>query len=361
MITLLLLLACFDDTPRIQLDDIGLTLDFPSSWSLLSASGPFTAMAERPPKDALAMFTRATLSADQAEASYLSGMSRALSNHQLLANERLKHQAFEVRRIRLRGTTPGGTDLHHLTFIFQGPDESFTLTFVTKSERVPELAPEFQAIADSFKLEGPKTAPQQTAFWRELYADQPNLSELDKLIAEIDVNARDRRGKTPLILAIMQRKGALVRWLLAHGANPDHPNNDRELMQMVASPPILALLERHRTGHQPAPAAIDAPEPQNFNWASAEQELFSGIEEGRIARVTNALAKEVDLNARDRNYRLPALEMTRKLIAEFQELELDPGNLPAIQALLEQALAKKGASAPVATDPSSAVKAIESN
>ncbi len=346
MMPMMLLLVLLDGPPRIQLEDDGLTLDFPATWRLLPAGGPFTAMAERPPHDALAMFTRAELDADGAESNYLAGMPRAFRDHELLTSEHLTHPQLPVRRILLRGTTPGGTELRHLTYIFQGPNASFTLTFATKSDRYAELEPEFKTIADSLKLQDQHIPQEVAAFWQELAAGKPDLEQLARLLGSVDINARDRRGKTPLIFAILSRKGLLVRWLLAHGADPEHPNNDLKLMRLVASPPILALLEKHRSGAQPPAIAADATEPQHFTWASAEEELFSGIEEGRPARVADALGKEVDLNARDRNYRLPALEMTRQLIAEFRELELDPGNLPAIEHMLAKAKAARAATPP---------------
>ena len=68
------------------------------------------------------------------------------------------------------------------------------------------------------------------------------------LTSNVDVNARDTNGRTALILAIQHNHGAIVRALLAHGANPNTPDSHgtTPLMaaRIIANWGVFAALQR---------------------------------------------------------------------------------------------------------------------
>jgi uncharacterized protein len=73
------------------------------------------------------------------------------------------------------------------------------------------------------------------------------------LNANVDVNALDAKGQTALIIAIQSNHVAVVKALLAHGANPNTPNS-RGLTPLRAARSrdnfaILAVLERNGRIH----------------------------------------------------------------------------------------------------------------
>lgn len=63
-------------------------------------------------------------------------------------------------------------------------------------------------------------------------------------------------GDTPLHVAIRENKFEIVEWLLKHGADPDHQNEDeespRELAQEIGAAPIKALFSRLPSGMRSA-------------------------------------------------------------------------------------------------------------
>jgi ankyrin repeat protein len=65
----------------------------------------------------------------------------------------------------------------------------------------------------------------------------------------VDVNALDAHGQTALILAIQNNHVAIVRALLAHGANPNTANSrgytPLRAARMSANLAILTALERN--------------------------------------------------------------------------------------------------------------------
>ena len=71
------------------------------------------------------------------------------------------------------------------------------------------------------------------------------------LAGDVDVNALDAKGQTALILAIQNNHLAVVRELLAHGANPNTPDSHGftplRAARIRANFAILTALERN--GH----------------------------------------------------------------------------------------------------------------
>ena len=125
-----------------------------------------------------------------------------------------------------------------------------------------------------------------------------------------------------------------MKWLLEHGADFDHPHNKPSLLKMAASPPIIARLKQRQAGGAVTADKTGSPKALEIVWTSTEKELFAGITSRRPEYVREALDKGVDLTALHANYRLPALALTRKLIEEFRDLDLDPGALIDIEQLL---------------------------
>jgi uncharacterized protein len=84
----------------------------------------------------------------------------------------------------------------------------------------------------------------------ELYraAQSGDLGILRNVLGNnIDLNARDTKGRTALILAIQHGHVAAVKMLLAHGANPS----------MTDSHGVTPLTEAHNRGNYEIIAAID--------------------------------------------------------------------------------------------------------
>jgi ankyrin repeat protein len=80
-------------------------------------------------------------------------------------------------------------------------------------------------------------------------AESGDMSRLQAALAgDVDVNSRDANGHTALILAIQHNRVAIVRELLAHGANPNtadsHGNTPAKAARIRDSWAIIMELER---------------------------------------------------------------------------------------------------------------------
>jgi hypothetical protein len=99
----------------------------------------------------------------------------------------------------------------------------------------------------------------------------------------------------------------------------------------LATPPIRALLDRHMgvppREHKKA-AGLE------IQWVSKEAELFAGIMDGRAEYVQGAIENGADLAALETTYQLAALPLVKKLIEEFEALELDASRYRAIEKIL---------------------------
>lgn len=325
---------------ELVLHDVGFRFEVPAGWMLREPmDGPFAAIAELPPKQALLLLTRQTVSADEPEGqgveNLLAELPQAFTEHQIVSMER-RQLAGDLHAdvIEVLGNARG-RELHHTTYLLEGHGERFILTFATENFRLVELRPVFKDIASTLEFSGPNLFNRR---FHDLIRNSPDdLMLLQAALDEgADVNALDGDGFTAIVYAVLSRNGRLVQWLLQNGANPKIPEKMGSMLPMLASPPILELLIQ-ADPNVPSSPRRGQPKALKIEWVSPEAQLFVGIKEARLFDVEEALAKGADLAVLDRDYELAALPLVRELIREFQELGLDPERFFSVETLLVEA------------------------
>jgi len=333
---------------RLEIPEIGFSLRFPSAWNVRNQGvEPLAAVAELPPRQAVAMIARSPegakgLGVEDA----LAGIRKSFREHEVLQNEEVTlGPGLKGRLLAVRGQTPS-VALRHITYLFTGFGERFSVSFATEEARYPALDETFREIMASLALTGPVNHAQTQNLLEAVAADPVDYEALERLAAEgADVNGVNIKGVSALQLAVLGRKGKLVKWLLDHGADLENPRNNPSLLNMIATPPIRALFKARQAPDASEAAVKRSPPPAGgleIQWTSPEAELFAGIKDGRIEYVRSALAKGVDLQALEPNYRLPPLALTRRLMDEFKALDLDASKFEPIEALLAEAVETQG-------------------
>ncbi len=325
---------------QLVLADVGLRLELPAPWQLqVPAQGPFAAVAQLPPKLALAMLTRTAIastdSPTQGVDDLLAELPRSFDNYEVLTHERRSvTSTHDADVLEIRGTARGRT-LRHTTFLLEGFGERFALTFATEEHQHAALASQFEHIAATLELVGPNL---HNARFLDLVKTAPDdLVRLQQTLNDgAEIDGTDSDGFTALTIAIFNRNGPLTKWLLQQGADPGKPEKLASMLPMIASPPIFELLRQRDPSVSARPRPSD-PVGLEIQWVSPEAQLFAGITNARLADVEEALKAGADLSAVEPNYRLSALPLTRKLIEEFEQLELDPNRFQKIEQLLVQA------------------------
>ena len=337
--------ASATSSQQLLLADVGLHLQLPAEWNLQQPQeGPLAAIAERPPRQALALLTRTPIvdgdTAEKGVDDLLAELPRVFETYEVIANERrqITPELFgDV--VEVRGTARGRT-LRHTTYLVKGFGERFALTFATEDATHDGQASLFESIAASLRLDGPN--PHSARFLELIKTDPGNHSALQQALDDgADINAIDSDGFTALAAAVLKRDGPLVQWLLTRDADPQRPERLAAMLPLVATPPIRVLLRQVGPQQEPSEDAGSpdgSPSPTaDLQWVSPEAQLLEGIKNARLSDVEEALASGADLTALEPNYRLPALALTRKLIEEFEALGLDPSRFHAIEELLAKA------------------------
>ncbi len=322
------------------LDDVGLILRWPAGWKVRQpAEGPLAAVAELPPRQALALLTRtpiaATDTANQGVEDLLAELPRVFETYEVIAEERRQITAdLYADVIEVRGTARDRS-LRHTSYLVKGFGERFALTFATEEHTHDAQASLFESIAASLELHGPN--PHNAHFLDLIKSDPGDVAALQQALDDgADIDALDGDGFTALATAVLSRNGPLVQWLLARGADPRKPDELATMLPLVATPPIYELL-RQALPQEATPRQGQPSGASDIQWVSPEAQLLEGIKNARLADVEQALASGADLQALEPNYQLSALALSRKLIAEFEALGLDPNRFVAIEELLAKA------------------------
>lgn len=328
-------------TRRLALADVGLSLDLPAAWKLKQPdAGPFAAIAELPPRQALALLTRTPIAADDSPSQglddLLAELPRSFDQYEILAMGRQRLTPdLHGDVVEVRGAARGRT-LRHITYLVEGFGERFALTFATEELRHAELASRFEEIVSSLELAGPD--PHSARFLDQIKTDPLDLEQLRQLLESgADIDATDRDGFNALAIAVFSGNSGLTRWLLDRGADPGQPEKLASLLPLVASPPIYELLLRANPAVASTPRG-GVPVGLEIHWTSPEAQLLTGIKNARLADVEAALRAGADLDALEPGYGLSALPLTRRLIEEFEQLELDPSRFLPIESLLLEAV-----------------------
>lgn len=329
-----------DAAKTLRLADVGLTLKWPSDWRLRQPEeGPLAAVAELPPRQALALLTRTPMAEretpEQGVEDLLAELPRVFETYEVKNQERRQITAdLFADVVEVQGTARGRT-LRHTSYLVKGFGERFVLTFATEAHAHDQHASLFESIAASLELHGPN--PHNARFLGLIKSDPENFAALQQALDDgADIDALDGDGFTALATAVLSRNGPLVKWLLAEGADPQKPDELASMLPLVATPPIYELL-RHALPQAADPRPDQPSETADIQWVSPEAQLLEGIKNARLADVEQALASGADLEALEPNYQLPALALSRRLIAEFEALDLDPERFFAIEELLAKA------------------------
>lgn len=324
-------------TISLEIEDAGLSFQLPEAWDIAPNSGPFAALAQRPPRDALAMVSRSAMSMEKAEEHYLKGLGQSFESHEIHGKAFVQLGKHKVRQIMLSGKR-GEITLRHLTYIVEGFGESFSMTFATKGERYADLEPELQQIAGSMVFNGPPNHEETQAFLAAVIQPKPDFAQLEALLEKgARIDAQDAKGKTALIHAAVNRNGPLAKWLLANGSDMDHKNHGGQMLQFMAPPPIKTLFKMHKNGGKLPEEKAKKAGALELSFRSPERQLLVGITNRRPSYVKAAIAEGADLTVKHENYQLPPLALTRQLIKEYREIDLDPGSLLEIERLIEAA------------------------
>jgi len=309
---------------QIVFDDAGFRIELPADWNVRQPEvGPFAGVAELPPKQALAMIARIPSGKRSARAhieEYIAGMKTGFEESKLLADKTITlENGMEAHMVHLQGANHGHT-LRHLTYLVSGPGEHISITFATEEERFEDLLPIFSNVMRTLVFTGPPGYEKTWAFLKEIEAETPDQEKMKQLLANgADIDGLNEHGTTALFEALRKRDGQLVKWLLDEGLDPKDPRHNLGMTINVATPPIRTLIENHLG----LVKKKSNPKGLEIQWVSKEAELFAGIMSARPEYVRGALEKDVDLEALEPNYQLPALPLVRQLIREYEALDLD--------------------------------------
>jgi hypothetical protein len=329
----------------VHFEEVGLKIVFPENWQIRTEGiGPLAAVAELPPRKAIATLARQKMaegeSPQKAIEEALAGIRGSFVKHEILKNEKAAFgKNLKGHVIMVRGTARD-LNLRGLTYLFRGFGERFTLNFSLKEEDFSALVPALAEVANSLELMGPN--PLNMKLIDLVQADETNYGAIEEVIAAgADINGVDANGFPVLGHAVFTRKGKLVKWLLENGADPRKPERVAGILPMAATPPIRELLKIHllknkpvETRKEPALREKSSAQPLEVQWRSTETQLFTGIKNGRLDYVREAVEKGADLQSTENDYKLPALELARQLVREFEELDLDATKWIAIERYL---------------------------
>ncbi len=324
----------------LKLEGVGLEMVFPSGWEVKTDGvPPFLAVAQLPPRRAVVMIGKDRENPaeplDQGKRDMLAGLKQTFSEHVVLKETPFKTDGgVKTEMVAIEGKARDMT-LRHLTFLFSGFGDRYSITFAAKEDQYQELEPVFMGIVKTLALKGPKK--EDLDFLELAAAKNPDYEKMKKLLEQgANANALNRKGHSSLTVAVVERRAPMVKWLLENGADLNHKDNSISFLRMVASPPILEYIDRKLGKYEEKRKPINlTPE-----WTSPESAVFFGIHNNRIEYVEEGLKLGADLTALEDNYKLPPLEFTRQLMREYDVLDLDSSKLKPIEDLLLKATQK---------------------
>jgi hypothetical protein len=358
----LLLVTCSGGEYRTPHNRLGLT--FPDGWTLLpnpsdgmllqatSASRAVVHLAESPSgfldSRSLRFFLYVTFA--QAEDARLLSVKRT---------DRKGMKCLEVTYV----TTFQGKRLQYALCQFGKGWDYFTLSLAAEPSRFAEMKAVFDGIVDSarFQTDEPGAATEYSAdlgplelmrnddlqelnqqLLTALDEDPVDMARVASLLEEgADPNGFDSRQLTPLVMAASKPNRPLMRWLLEHGAEANHPLHQALFLMRVKPPERLfweqklaqekALLPKRSI---PVRKILKPPPTGTETAGELASELFSAIEYPKPNEVAALIAQDAPLDALHEDYGLTPLALTRKFIGHMDELGGDASQWREIEKML---------------------------
>ena len=335
------------ESQKIELPEIRFSLTFPTTWTV--KPGPFQAplvgVAELAPRRGLAVMTRrdtGIATEDAMMRDFLGALNAQFESHEVVEKSRV-NLTKEVRawRFDIKGTARGNS-LRNLTYMYAAFEQTFMITFSCKDDQYAELQPKFNAIMKTITFDGPAGYEKTQQFLKSLSADTIDYADLEaQLKAGANIDGKDMNRLTAMHLAVFDRNGKLVQWLLAHGAEPEA--DAASLFRMAGTPAIRRVLKLHKekTTGVKEPEKTGKAKGLTLEWTNPEAQLHTGIKQPLPEFVKEALAKGADLTKLDASFQMAALPLVRWIIKDFEDLGLDATDYKAVEAILLEASAKK--------------------
>ena len=144
---------------------------------------------------------------------------------------------------------------------------------------------------------------------------------------------KDQQGSSLLAIATVKGDARAVKVLIDQGIDP---SKDPIAMKVAFTPTLIALFKPYRKPRPEGVKVIKVSMPPG----TPDEELRRGVYDGGTEKVIEALAQGAFWNQKmDSGETL--LEYTRNMIAEFEDVGLDPRSFREIEALLLEASQKK--------------------
>lgn len=333
-------------TTKVHLPEWDLYASFPQGWQTQTENvTPMALVAQNPEHRALTLVAVNPISLNANDekllGDYLDGVKNNFEAFEVISKGEAQVagvSAFHAVYIGQKGSVR----IQYHSYSFHRSGDQYTVTFACNPEKSELMEPQFQAILASFEIRGPKHAPITDAFLHEVAKAQTDYAALERLLSEgADINGIGQNKVGALFSAVRNRNGKLVKWLIEKGITLEDPRQDFFMLTLIASPAIRTLLQNSvdkNQGNQAETPQSAADSGIQMQWVTKEAQLFSGIHNGNLADVQEAIAKGADLAATDDVYKLQPLPLINQIIADFRELGLDAAKYEPVKSWLVEKL-----------------------
>ena len=329
---------------KANVPQFGLTMTFPEGWQVKTEDvEPMLVVAQNDTERALTLIgvNPVTMKTDDETYldSYLALMKKNFENLEIISRGETKIAGLDALEAIYIGSR-GSVKIQYHVYSFHKYGDQFLVTFAVSPEKFDKLKLQFQSIATSLEIEGNPHSQKTVQFLAETKKRNPDYDLMAKLLedgANIDGVGQDKTGA--LFAAVKGRNGKLVKWLISNEIDLQNPRQDMVMISMLGTPAIRTLLKQAvQKDAGPEPVKKSGGQMPEIQWVSDEAQLFAGIHNADLDDVKAALAKGADTNAKDNFYKLTPLPLIHRIIAEFEEVELDASTYHPIRDYLQKEL-----------------------